>query len=118
MSSIVLVVEDDPTLRMLIADALSMLPVQVVECASADDALGILESGKSVNLVLTDIRMPGHLDGLELANLIWHRWPSLPVILTSGHCVLTPHQLPHGSAFISKPWTLDMLYESVQARLI
>lgn len=118
MESTVLVVEDDPTLRMLIADALSMLPVHVVECECADDALRVLEKGDLFNLVLTDIRMPGQLDGLDLANMIWHRWPTLPVILTSGHCVVTSQQLPHGSTFIAKPWTLDTLYETVQARLI
>ncbi|WPP02399.1 response regulator (plasmid) [Pseudomonas sp. HR96] len=117
MSSTLLLVEDDATLRMLIADALSMIPVKVVECDCADDALIVLEGTSLINLVLTDIRMPGHLDGLELANLIWARWPDLPVILTSGHCVLKSEQLPSCSTFIAKPWSLDILFETVTKRL-
>jgi DNA-binding NtrC family response regulator len=118
MSHTVLVVEDDSTLRMLVADALSMLPVHVLECASADEALSVLEQPNLINLVPTDIRMSGHLDGLELAQLIWARWTSLPVVLTSGHCVIKSQQLPLHSAFIAKPWTLDTLYKTVQEKIL
>jgi DNA-binding NtrC family response regulator len=100
---------------MLIAEALSMLPVHVLECASADEALSVLEQPNLINLVLTDIRMPGHVDGLELAQLIWKRWPGLPVVLTSGHCVLPAQQLPVHSTFMAKPWTLDKLFETIEA---
>lgn len=117
MSWTVLVVEDDSILRMLIADALSMLPVAVIECRSADDALAVLENPTLVHLVLTDIRMTGQLDGLELAKIIWFRWPQLPVILTSGHRVISGEELPEGSTFMAKPWTLDTLYQTVQASL-
>jgi DNA-binding NtrC family response regulator len=113
----VLIVDDDDLLRMLATEALSMLPVRVIACARADDALVLLEQAEPVSLVLTDIRMPGQLDGWDLANVIWTRWPNLPVVLTSGHRILSHEELPPQSAFISKPWTLDTLFETVKERL-
>jgi DNA-binding NtrC family response regulator len=117
MKPTVLVVEDDDTLRFLVAEALSMLEMHVIECATADHALQILRESNSVSLVLTDIRMPGALDGLDLARLIWDHWPHLPVILTSGHTQLANERLPPQAAFMGKPWTLDQLYQAVSARL-
>jgi DNA-binding NtrC family response regulator len=117
MKPTVLVVEDDATLRFLVAEALSMLDLDVVECATADKALQILRQANDVNLVLTDIRMPGQIDGLELATLIWQHWPQLPVILTSGHMSLGADRLPARSAFMAKPWTLDQLHKAVSDRL-
>jgi DNA-binding NtrC family response regulator len=116
----ILLVEDDSILRFLIADALSDLQVEVIECGSADTALAELENftdGNSVALMMTDIRMPGHLDGFELAQIVWKRWPEIPVILTSGHWQVADHQLPEHSLFMAKPWTLDQLYQAVTGRL-
>lgn len=117
MKPTVLVVEDDATLRFLVAEALGMLELEVVECATADHALHTLRQANHVNLVLTDIRMPGQIDGLELAKLIWEHWPHLPVILTSGHMSLGAERLPNQSAFMAKPWTLDQLHTAVSERL-
>lgn len=117
MKPTVLVVEDDATLRFLVAEALSLFDLNVVECATADDALQLLQQTNQVNLVLTDIRMPGQIDGLELAKLIWKHWPQLPVILTSGHMNLGAERLPEQSAFMAKPWTLDQLHRAVSDRL-
>jgi len=118
MKPTVLVVEDDATLRFLVAEALSMLDLDVVECATADHALQILRQANHVDLVLTDIRMPGQIDGLELAKLVWEHWPHLPVILTSGHMSLGADRLPNQSAFMAKPWTLDQLHKAVSDRLL
>lgn len=67
----VLVVEDDPTLRWLMAEAVEHLGYGVTECASADEALGVLERAKSFALLITDVRMPGSIDGLGLAKIVW-----------------------------------------------
>lgn len=103
MNPTILVVEDDATLRMLVVDDLSMLEAHVIACRCADDALQVLQRQTPINLVLTDIRMPGHLDGLDLATLIWQQWPKLPVILTSGHRQLSVDQLPAHATFMAKP---------------
>jgi DNA-binding NtrC family response regulator len=114
MPHTVLVVEDDEILRMLIADALAVLDAQVIECACADEALSVLERSEPINLVLTDIRMPGPMDGVQLANMIYQRWPQLPVILTSGNLNMVEGLLPAQATFIAKPWSLDVLHETVR----
>lgn len=116
----ILLVEDDSILRFLIADALSNIDVDVIECGTADAGLVALENSSnsdSVALMMTDIRMPGILDGFELAQIVWQRWPALPVILTSGHRPVAGHELPAHSMFMAKPWTLDELYEAVNKQL-
>lgn len=114
MSLTVLVVEDDETLRALTVDAISLLGVVVLDCSSADEALPILEGAFSIVLVMTDICMPGTMDGLELAQLIWLRWPLLPVILTSGDTTVADGMMPSHSYFLRKPWTLDALHRAVR----
>ncbi|MDY7536453.1 response regulator [Pseudomonas sp. Bout1] len=115
----VLLIEDNEILRFLIADALSLIDAHVTECSTADDALLALALGKnaSIDLVLTDIRMPGDLNGFELAKIIWTRWPQIPVILTSGDTRVSRDQLPAHSTFMVKPWTLDQLYQVIGERL-
>lgn len=116
MSPTVLVVEDDVTLRSLTADAISLLGVIVIDCATADEALPILEGSKIV-LVMTDVCMPGSMDGLALAQVIWARWPCLPVIITSGNRSFCDGLLPSHAMFLRKPWSLDALHQAVRAYL-
>ena len=117
MPTTVLVIDDDETLRSLMADAISLLGVLVIECASADEALPKLESRPPIVLVVTDICMPGSMDGLELARVIWSRWPNLPVILTSGNAVIQEGLLPANATFLRKPWSLLTLHQTVKAYL-
>ncbi len=117
MSSSVLVVEDDEILRTLTAEAVSLLGLWVIECTSADQALPLLETSQGIGLVITDICMPGSIDGLEMAKLIWSRWPHLPVILTSGNRVVADGLLPPHATFIRKPWTLNDFHHAVRTYL-
>lgn len=117
MSPTVLVVEDDEILRSLTVEAVFLLGVSVVECASADDALPVLEGSSSIALVITDICMPGSMDGLELAKVIWSRWPCLPVIVTSGDITLPDGMLPSHAMFLRKPWSLDALHQAIRTYL-
>jgi CheY-like chemotaxis protein len=117
MGSTVMIVEDNEILRMLAAEALSLVGKQVIACKCADEALQVLERAEHVDLVVSDIRMPGQIDGLELAKTIWQRWPNLPVILTSGHILSPLEQLPPQAVFLAKPWTLDVFYNAINERL-
>lgn len=116
MSLTVLVVEDDEILRSLVVEAVSTLGYRVLDCASADQALIIL-ADHTIGLVLTDVYMPGSMDGLELAKVIWVRWPSLPVIITSGNRTIPDGLLPSHAMFLRKPWTLDTLYCALRVYL-
>lgn len=113
----VLVVEDDPTLRWLMAEAVEHLGYGVTECASADEALGVLERAKSFALLITDVRMPGSIDGLGLAKIVWLTRPDLPVLIISGHTELPPGFLPANSRFLKKPCTIDGLSSTIKILL-
>ena len=82
----VLVVEDDAELRRFAARLLEDGELDTIECESAEAALAtMLISGRDVALIFADIRLPGVMDGIDLAREVRMRWPLLPVILMSGH---------------------------------
>lgn len=80
----VLVVEDEILVRLLIADDLREAGFAVIEAANADEALTVLRSATPVDLLLTDIRMPGSMDGLALAGAARESWPQLRIVVASG----------------------------------
>lgn len=107
----VLVVEDDFLVRLCAADALSEAGFDVLQAASAPDALRILENGP-VDVVFTDINMAGAFDGAELARRVRRRWPDTAVVITSGR------GRPDGdlgeARFLPKPYMPDSLPQHVQ----
>lgn len=109
MQSRVLIVEDDEILRWLLTEVVTHLGHEVIECSNADEALAKLEDHHPLRLVITDVCMPGHHDGLDLAKAIWAARPELPVIIVSGHAVIAPGFLPANARLITKPCTLDVL---------
>jgi len=80
----ILVVEDELLIRLAIADFLRDCGFRVLETGSADDAVQILSSEETVQVIFTDIQMPGALDGFGLAHWVRKERPDLKVILTSG----------------------------------
>jgi len=113
MRGLVLVVEDDDILRWLMTEVVTHLGHDVVECASADDAMRKLLEGQPLALLITDVRMPGHYDGLGLAKAVWALRPELPVIIVSGNTMLESGLLPANARFITKPCTLDALSRAI-----
>lgn len=113
MSLNVLLVEDVDFLRVLLAEAVASLGYVVTECPTADQALITFEEMDPFSLVITDIRMPGRLDGLDLAQAIWSRWPELPVIITSANTVLPSDFLPSNAKFLPKPVALSSLHWAI-----
>jgi CheY-like chemotaxis protein len=81
---VILVVEDEVFIRFDAADFLRDGGFEVIEAGCGDEALRVLESGARVDLVFTDIQMPGAMNGLDLAGHVYAHRPGLPVILTSG----------------------------------
>ena len=84
----VLVVEDEMMLRMRAVEIVEDAGFIPIEAVNADEALAILESRSDIDLLFTDIQMPGSMDGLKLAHAVHERWPSIKIILVSGK--LTP----------------------------
>ena len=84
--STVLVVEDEVIIRFVVADYLRDCGFQVIEAASADEAMRLLETDKiEVDIVFSDIQMPGSIDGMGLARWIRTHFPTIKVVLTSGN---------------------------------
>ncbi|MDE1158323.1 MAG: response regulator [Neorhizobium sp.] len=102
--SVVLVVEDEPLLRMMAVDLVEEAGFEPLEAANADAAVKLLESRQDIRIVFTDIDMPGSMDGLLLAAAIRDRWPPIEVILTSGHVHVSEVMLPERCVFFSKPY--------------
>ena len=111
----VLVVEDEFLIRIVVADHLRDCGFRVVEAFSADEAIGLLIGGVPVDLIFTDVRMPGDADGMDLLAFVRDTRPHIPVIMTSGH--LTPHQAVAGgaAAFLAKPCDLDAVVEALRS---
>jgi two-component sensor histidine kinase/CheY-like chemotaxis protein len=99
----VLVVEDEMMLRMRAVDMVEDAGYTPIEAINADDALAILESRSDIELLFTDIQMPGSIDGLKLAYAVHERWPLIKIILVSGQLKLTDDDKPVDSRFFGKP---------------
>jgi two-component system, response regulator PdtaR len=104
---VVLVVEDEFLERMSAAEMISESGFDVIEAANADGALAILETRLDVDVIFTDIRMPGSMDGLKLAKLVRRKWPPIKIIATSGDDAIREADLPDGGVFLPKPYTSD-----------
>ena len=85
MPPTLLIVEDEFFVRVTTADFLRDAGYEVVEAGNADEALEIFKSGAAIDLLFTDVRMPGSMDGCELARRVRLDWPSVRVIVTSGY---------------------------------
>jgi two-component system, response regulator PdtaR len=101
----VLIVEDDFIIALGAAELLKDAGYDTVETSNADDAVRILESGRDIEAIFTDIRMPGSMDGLALAWCVRDRWPPVKIIVTSGHHTLRKGDIPDGGVFIPKPYS-------------
>jgi DNA-binding NtrC family response regulator len=112
-----LIVEDDPDVRALAAVLLEETPLDVVEVESAEAALDYLqERGGEVAMMFADVRLPGPMDGVQLAKAACTLWPTVRVVLTSGDPTAASNNLPDCVTFMPKPWRgLDVLVQAERA---
>jgi two-component system, response regulator PdtaR len=101
----VLVIEDDPIIRMGALQFVVDAGFEAVEANSADEAIRILEARSDIHLVFTDVEMPGTMDGIKLAHYIRERWPPVKLIVASGKMLLDESGLPAGARFFPKPYS-------------
>jgi CheY-like chemotaxis protein len=101
---VVLVVEDEALIRLYAVDMITAAGYSVLEAATADEAISILEARRDISILFTDIQMPGSIDGLKLAHAVRNRWPPIKIITSSGHVKLTKDDLPDGARFVGKPY--------------
>ena len=113
----ILVLEDDEIIRALMVDVLEDFGAMVTSFPSADEGMIYLERGDDpVDLIVSDIQMPGLLNGYDLSKVVAHRWPTVPVVLTSGNTRLAA-QLGGSVRFLPKPWSCEHLIQCVQTAL-
>ena len=105
-SPAVLVAEDEAILCVEIAEFLRDRGFQVIETGSADEAIQVLRTDELIDVVFTDVRMPGNLDGLALAQWVRRKRPGVKVIVTSGmaRAAEAAGDLCDDGLFIAKPY--------------
>jgi two-component system, response regulator PdtaR len=114
-SPVVLLVEDEPLVRMAAADDLQDAGFHVLEAANADVALAVLEScSDDVQVLFTDIDMPGSMNGLALAENVQQRWPHISLLISSGYHRPAPEALPDDGRFVPKPYCSDDVVQHIQ----
>jgi len=111
----VLVVEDEMVLRMRAVDIVEDAGFTPVEAVNADEAIAILESRSDIDLLFTDIQMPGSMDGLKLAHAVHDRWPGIKIILVSGQVKPSDAERPADSRFFGKPLGVGQMINELQA---
>ncbi|MDA9477024.1 histidine kinase [Bradyrhizobium sp. CCBAU 65884] len=112
----ILLVEDDDEVAALVAEMLGQLGYEVTRAASAAAALGALADGRSVDLIFSDIMMPGGMNGVELAHEIKRRRNDIPVLLTSGYAEASVHEAQAaGIQILAKPYHIDELSAALSA---
>ena len=114
---VVLVVEEEATERVALAEHLTDGGYEVVEASDSDEALAALKSNSKVRAVVTDAHVPGKIDGHELAQLVREQWPDIAMIMTSGHSDATSGPVPDGGEFIVKPYLLEHLLPTLRRML-
>lgn len=115
----ILVVDDEKSIRTVIADTLASRGYHVETAASAEAARQLLEK-ETIDLALIDLKMPGALDGLGLLSIIHSRWQQISVIMMSGYATLDSAILAlreGASDYITKPASMTQIVESVERGL-
>jgi DNA-binding NtrC family response regulator len=112
----ILIVEDEVLIRACLADFLQDKGFKVLEAGTADDAVEIIEKADSaVDLVFSDVMMPGKLNGFGLAQWVHAIHPDLPIILTSGHAKKLAESIRRcGTAAMPKPYDLEHVAEEIR----
>jgi len=116
-SAVILVVEDEPDVRMIIVEVLSDLGYTVHEADDARSGLQILRSGTRVDLLLTDVGLPGGMNGRQLADAARQQRPELSVLFVTGYAesvAASDGRMEPGMQVMTKPFSLDALAAKVQ----
>jgi PAS domain S-box-containing protein len=114
----VLVVDDEPTVRMLVGDTLADLGYQAIEAADAASGLKVLESDVKIDLLITDVGLPGGMTGKQMANKARERRPKLKVLFITGYAenaAISNGHLEPGMHVLSKPFPMEKLAARIRS---
>jgi CheY-like chemotaxis protein len=109
----VLVVEDESLLRELIVQELADAGFEVIEADTGERAIAILDADQPIDVLFTDIRLPGPVDGWQIARHARHHRPEIPVIYASGYTVDRSAQVPD-SLYLGKPYRTESVVVEIE----
>lgn len=111
---VMLIVEDEPLIRMCAVDFADEVGYQAIEAGDAAEALAALESGAQIDVLFTDISLPGAMDGLALAELVARRWPQIRIMLASGALGGLPDETAPGALRLPKPYGYTQFRQAIE----
>jgi CheY-like chemotaxis protein len=112
---VALVVDDEPFARLSAVQVLVDQAYLVLEAADAEEALALLDRNDDVSLVVTDISMPGQMDGLTMAHYLRHQHARLALVVATGRSLAEASELPQAVQYLQKPYAAHALLHSVRA---
>jgi PAS domain S-box-containing protein len=119
-SATVLVVDDEPTVRMLVMDVLEELGFSAIEAGDSLTGLKLLQSDVPIDLLITDVGLPGGMNGRQLADAARESRPHLPILFITGYAeisVLRNDQLDPGMSVMTKPFLIEVIKTRIQSLL-
>ena len=111
---VILIVEDEPIIRLDAALMIEDAGYEVIEASNADEAIRFLETRSDIRVVFSDIEMPGSMDGLKLVHAVRLRWPPTVLVLASGRVSPTLEELPSNTVFLRKPYSPVELLQAIR----
>jgi CheY-like chemotaxis protein len=111
---VVLVVDDEALIRMNTVEMVEEAGFLAIEARDAEAAIEILTERDDIAILLTDVTMPGRMDGLKLADFVEQTWPSIRIILASGLRIVRDRELPRASRFLPKPYTSRQISDALR----
>jgi CheY-like chemotaxis protein len=113
----VLVVEDDELVRLNNCELLEQSGLKVLEASDADEAMALLETHPEIKVLVTDVKMPGWMSGIDLARQAAKKWPDICIMVTSAYYTAEDGDLPDNMTVFPKPFPPEALVKEVKLRL-
>jgi CheY-like chemotaxis protein len=117
LSARVLLVEDDFEVQNVTTELLEGIGCQVIKAADSRSALAVLERDPAIQVIISDIVMPGGMSGFELGRIVRQRYPGLPIVLSTGYSQYAAQVVSEGFTLVEKPFRRSSLLTSIQAAL-
>jgi CheY-like chemotaxis protein len=111
---VALVVDDEPLILLDTADMISDAGYYVIEARTADEALAFLKQHNSLKLLVTDVQMPGRLNGIELVSYVSRHWSHINIIVASGNIRPNEGTLPSNARFLNKPISQEVVLAALK----
>ena len=113
----VLVVEDEELVRINTCERLERAGFQVLEAADAEQGMALLEAHPEIRVLVTDVKMPGWMSGIDLARQTAKKWPEISILLTSAYYTADDGELPESITLFPKPFPPEALVKEVKLRM-